>query len=326
VPELLTTSAPAGPAQTKQMIWIPGKTFMMGSDLAQYPEEGPPHSVTVDGFWIDKYTVTVDEYRQFVRETGYKTVAERSPDPAEYPDVDPAVLVPGSMVFQKATGPVPLNNIANWWSWVPGACWKHPEGPRSNVSKRGKHPVVHVAWEDVQAYATWAGKDLPTEAEWELAARGGLDGKMFPWGDDERPRNRIMTNHWQGEFPRVNLKQDGYEGTAPVGMFPPNGYGLHDVAGNVWEWTSDFFTSRHPDAVTHACCVPTNPRVVSPDGSYDLSDPGASHIPRRVIKGGSHLCAPNYCLRYRPAARQPQMVETGMAHIGFRCVVRPGAS
>jgi formylglycine-generating enzyme required for sulfatase activity len=323
--ELMASTAPPGPAPAKDMVWVPGRTFQMGSDLAQYPEEGPPHQVTVGGFWIDKYTVTVDEYRQFVRETGYKTIAERTPDPAYYPDVDPSVLVPGSMVFHKATGPVALNNLTNWWSWVPGACWKHPEGPRSNVSKRGKHPVVHVAWEDVTAYAAWAGKDLPTEAEWECAARGGLEGKMFTWGDEERPRNRIMANHWQGEFPRVNLKQDGYEGTAPVGMFPPNGYGLHDMAGNVWEWTSDFYTSRHPEAATHACCVPVNPRVVTPDGSYDQNDPGASHIPRRVIKGGSHLCAPNYCLRYRPAARQPQMVETGMAHIGFRCVVRPGA-
>jgi formylglycine-generating enzyme required for sulfatase activity len=308
------------------MVWVPGGTFTMGSDLAQYPEEGPPHPVTVDGFWIDQYQVTVEEYRQFVRATGYKTVAERTPDPAYYPNADPAALVPGSMVFQKARGPVPMNDIRNWWAWVPGACWKHPEGPRSNTAKREKHPVVHVAWEDVEAYATWAGKEIPTEAEWEYAARGGLDGALFPWGNEERPRNRIMTNHWQGEFPRVNLKQDGYEGTAPVGKFPANGYGLYDVAGNVWEWTRDFFTSKHPDAVTHACCVPQNPRVESPDGSYDLSDPGGQHIPRRVIKGGSHLCAPNYCLRYRPAARQPQMVDTGMAHIGFRCIVRPGAA
>ncbi|HZO27245.1 MAG TPA: formylglycine-generating enzyme family protein [Chloroflexota bacterium] len=319
-------SPPPGRAPSKNMVWIPGGTFLMGSDLAQYPEEGPPHQVTVDGFWIDQYAVTVDEFRQFVRATGYKTVAEQSPDPAYYPNADPAALVPGSMVFQKASGPVPLDSITNWWTWVPGACWKHPEGPRSNVAKRERHPVVHVAWEDVQAYAAWAGKEIPTEAEWEYAARGGLDGAMFTWGEEERPRKRIMANHWQGEFPYKNLKHDGYEGTAPVGSFPANGYGLYDMAGNVWEWTSDFYTSRHPEAATHACCVPTNPRIESPDGSYDLADPGGAHIPRRVIKGGSHLCAPNYCLRYRPAARQPQMVDTGMAHIGFRCVVRPGSS
>ena len=316
-------TAPPGRAPFKNMAWVPGGTFLMGSDLAQYPEEGPPHPVTVDGFWIDQYTVTVDEYRQFVRATSYKTVAERELDPAYYPNADPSMLVPGSMVFQKARGAVPLNDISNWWSWVPGACWKRPEGPRSNTAKRERHPVVHVAWEDVEAYATWAGKAIPTEAEWECAARGGLEGAMFTWGDDERPRNRIMANHWQGEFPRVNLKQDGYEGTAPVGAFPPNGYGLYDMAGNVWEWTSDFFTSRHPEAVTHACCVPQNPRVVSPDGSYDLSDPGGAHIPRRVIKGGSHLCAPNYCLRYRPAARFPEPVDTSTCHLGFRCVARP---
>ena len=306
------------------MVWIPGGTFLMGSDFEQYSEEGPPHTVTVDGFWIDQYAVTVDDFRAFVRATGYRTVAERPLDPAYYPDADPALLVPGSMVFHKTPGPVDLRDIRNWWSWVPGASWKHPEGPRSNVGKREKHPVVHVCWEDVQAYAAWAGKELPTEAEWEFAARGGLEGATYTWGDDETPRNRIMANTWQGEFPRVNLKRDGYEGTAPVGSFPANGYGLYDMAGNVWEWTSDFYTSRHPDRVEHACCVPRNPRVTSPDGSYNLADAGGAHIPRRVIKGGSHLCAPNYCLRYRPAARQPQMVETSMAHIGFRCVVRPG--
>jgi len=323
MPETRTAAALPGSPPAPTMRWIPGGPFMMGSDLAQYPEEGPPHTVTVDGFWIDQYAVTVDDFRMFVRATGYRTVAERPLDPSYYPNADPAALVPGSMVFQKPAGRVPMDHIRNWWGWVPGACWKHPEGPRSNVAKRGRHPVVHVAWEDVEAYATWAGKAIPTEAEWERAARGGLEGATFPWGNEENPKKRFMANHWQGEFPYQNLKQDGFEGTAPVGSFPANGYGLYDMAGNVWEWTSDFFTPRHPDEVSHACCVPTNPRIESPDGSYDQSDPGGAHIPRRVIKGGSHMCAPNYCLRYRPAARQPQMVETSMGHIGFRCVVRP---
>jgi sulfatase modifying factor 1 len=323
MPETRTATAPPSAPPAPNMRWIPGGSFLMGSDLAQYPEEGPPHTVTVDGFWIDQYTVTVDDFRAFVRATGYKTVAERPLDPTYYPNADPAALVPGSMVFQKPAGRVPMDHIRNWWAWVPGACWKHPEGPRSNVAKRERHPVVHVAWEDVEAYAAWAGKAIPTEAEWERAARGGLEGATFTWGNEENPKKRFMANHWQGEFPYQNLKQDGYEGTAPVGSFPANGYGLYDMAGNVWEWTSDFFTPRHSDEVSHACCVPTNPRIESPDGSYDLSDPGGAHIPRRVIKGGSHMCAPNYCLRYRPAARQPQMVETSMGHIGFRCVVRP---
>jgi formylglycine-generating enzyme required for sulfatase activity len=326
MPDTRAATAPPGTPPAPNMKWIPGGSFLMGSDLAQYPEEGPPHTVTVDGFWMDQYTVTVDDFRKFVRATGYRTVAERPLDPAYYPNADPAALVPGSMVFQKPAGRVAMDHIRNWWGWVPGACWKHPEGPRSTVAKRERHPVVHVAWEDVQAYAAWAGKEIPTEAEWERAARGGLEGAMFTWGNDENPKKRFMANHWQGEFPWQNLKQDGYEGTSPVGSFPANGYGLYDMAGNVWEWTSDFFTPRHPDDVSHACCVPTNPRVVSPDNSYDLSDPGGAHIPRRVIKGGSHMCAPNYCLRYRPAARQPQMVETSMGHIGFRCIVRPQAA
>ncbi|MGE3908238.1 MAG: formylglycine-generating enzyme family protein [Chloroflexota bacterium] len=318
-----TSTAPPGPPPAKNMKWIPGRTFWMGSDLKQYPEENPPHQVTVDGFWIDQFQVTVEEFRKFVRATGYKTVAERPLDPSYYPDLDPEQLVPGSMVFQKPKTRVTMDTINNWWSWVPGASWKNPEGPGSNVNKREKHPVVHVCWEDVAAYAAWAGKEIPTEAEWELAARGGLEGAMFTWGNEENPKGRYMANHWQGEFPYQNLRKDGYEGTAPVGSFPANGYGLYDMAGNVWEWTSDFFTPRHPDQMSHACCMPTNPRVISADASYDLNDPGSSHIPRRVIKGGSHLCAPNYCLRYRPSARQPQMVESSMAHIGFRCIVRP---
>jgi formylglycine-generating enzyme required for sulfatase activity len=304
------------------MTWIPGGTFLMGTDHELYPEEGPPHTVTVDGFWMDEHQVTVAEFRQFVKATGYVTVAERPLDPAYYPNADPSLLVPGSLVFHKTRGPVDLTVMRNWWSYVPGASWLHPEGPQSNAGGRERHPVVHVAWEDVQAYAAWAGKELPSESEWEFAARGGLEGAFYTWGNEFAPRGKMMANCWQGEFPWQNLLQDKYEGTAPVGSFPPNGYGLFDMAGNVWEWTSDFYMPRHPDEVMHACCVPSNPRIESPEMSYDSLAVGGSHIPRRVIKGGSHLCAPNYCLRYRPAARQPQMVDTSMAHIGFRCIIR----
>jgi formylglycine-generating enzyme required for sulfatase activity len=304
------------------MAWIPGGEFTMGSDFAGYEEEWPPHRVAVDGFWMDRHTVTVGQFRQFVKETHYVTVAERPLDPEYYPNADPALLVPGSLVFQRTKGPVDLRVMRNWWRYVPGANWRRPRGPRSNNDGRDRHPVVHVCWEDVAAYAAWAGKELPTEAEWEFAARGGLEDATYTWGEEFAPDGRMMANTWQGEFPWENLKLDGYEGTAPVGSFPPNGYGLHDMAGNVWEWTSDFYTQSHEGNGHHACCVPSNPRVLSPEGSFDTNDPGGAHIPRRVIKGGSHLCAPNYCLRYRPAARQPQMVETGMAHIGFRCVVR----
>ncbi len=304
------------------MAWIPGGTFLMGSNLPDYREEWPPHEVTVDGFWMDEHTVTVAEFRRFVKDSDYVTVAERPLDPAYYPGVDPAALVPGSMVFRKTTGPVDLRAMSNWWRYVPGADWMHPAGPGSNTNGLDRHPVVHVAWEDVGAYAAWAGKELPTEAEWEFAARGGLEGAIYTWGEEFAPGGRMMANTWQGEFPWQNLLQDKHEGTAPVGSFRANGYGLFDMAGNVWEWTSDFYTQDH-EGEFHSCCSPENPRVLSPDSSYDTTNPGGAHIPRRVIKGGSHLCAPNYCLRYRPAARQPQMVETGMAHIGFRCIIRP---
>ena len=315
-------SAPGTPP-AKNMRWIPGGTFLMGSDLADYPEENPAHQVSVAGFWMDRQPVTVFEFRRFVQATGYVTVAEQPLDPAYYPDIDPAALVAGSLVFHRTAGPTDLSSIHHWWSYVPGADWMHPEGPGSTIRGRELHPVVHVAWDDIAAYAAWAGKELPSEAEWEFAARGGLEGATYNWGEEFAPGGRLMANTWQGEFPWQNLKTDGYEGTSPVGSFRPNGYGLVDMAGNVWEWTADFYTHRHPDEPMNGCCVPTNPRVMSPDRSFDASDPGAAHIPRRVIKGGSHLCAPNYCWRYRPAARQAQMVETAMAHIGFRCVVRP---
>jgi formylglycine-generating enzyme required for sulfatase activity len=222
-------------------------------------------------------------------------------------------------VFQKTAGPVDLRDFRNWWAYVPGASWEHPEGPQSDLAGRERHPVTHVAYEDATAYAEWAGKELPTEAEWEYAARGGVEGAVYTWGNEFAPRGRMMANTWQGEFPWQNQRLDGYEGTAPVGSFRANGYGLYDMAGNVWEWTSDFFTPRHADEVEEACCVPVNPRVDSVEAAGALL---GEPIPRRVIKGGSHLCAPNYCLRYRPAARQAEAVDTSTCHIGFRCIVR----
>jgi formylglycine-generating enzyme len=302
------------------MAAIPGGTFAMGSNDF-YPEEAPAHAVSVDGFWMDEHPVTAAEYRRFVRETKYVTVAERPLDPEHYPDAKPELLVPGSLVFRKTAGPVDLGDFSNWWEYVPGTTWRRPGGPGTTINGRDHHPVVQIACEDAEAYAGWAGKELPTEAEWEFAARGGLEGSIFAWGDEHFPDGNAMANSWQGEFPWQNLKADGFEGTSPVGSFPPNGYGLYDMTGNVWEWTADWYTARHPDEVDSPCCVPHNPRVSSPDTSYQLGRPG-EHFPRRVIKGGSHLCAPNYCLRYRPAARQAQMVDTSMAHLGFRCVVR----
>jgi formylglycine-generating enzyme required for sulfatase activity len=303
----------------KQMRWVDPGVFAMGSEDF-YPEEGPVHGVELDGFWIDEHPVTVAEFRRFVKATGYATCAERKPDPEAYPDADPALLVPGSLVFRMTRGPVDLRDVRNWWEWTPGAFWRRPEGPASNVGGRELHPVVHVAVEDAEAYASWAGKRLPTEAEWEYAARGGLEGAVFPWGNDFAPRGRMMANTWQGEFPWQNLSLDGYERTSPVKRFPANGYGLYDVAGNVWEWTADYFTPGHPGDVTKPCCVPRNPRVQAPDPADEPAQP-SPQIPRRVIKGGSHLCAPNYCLRYRPAARQAEAVDTSTSHIGFRCVL-----
>jgi sulfatase modifying factor 1 len=304
----------------KGMSRVPGGTFSMGSHDF-YPEERPVRRVAVDGFWMDEHPVTNAQFRRFVKDTGYVTVAERQLDPEEYPDADPSLLVPGSLVFHKTRGPVDLRNVGNWWSYLPGACWRHPEGEGSNLGGRERHPVVHVAHEDAETYARWAGKELPTEAEWEFAARGGLEGKTYAWGDEFSPRGKMMANTWQGQFPWQNLKTDRYEGTSPVKTYPPNGYGLYDVTGNVWEWTSDYFSIPPSEEATGPCCIPKNPRVDSAESSHAVGQPG-EHIPRRVIKGGSHLCAPNYCLRYRPAARQGEAVDTSTSHLGFRCIAR----
>jgi formylglycine-generating enzyme required for sulfatase activity len=305
------------------MIEIPAGRFRMGA-TDFYPEEAPVREIEVHAFAIDRGPVTVAQFARFIEHTGYVTLAERPPDPATYPDADPALLREGSVVFHPTRGPVPMHDPMRWWAYVPGACWQHPWGPASDNSRRAEHPVTHVAHEDADAYARWAGKQLPSEAEWEYAARGGIDGASFAWGEDERPGGELMANHWQGEFPWHNTGAKGWRGTTPVGLFPVNGYGLHDITGNVWEWTSDYYSTRGPGAETPSspCCKPPlNPRSESPDASYDVAPSGAD-IPRRVIKGGSHLCAPSYCLRYRPAARQPEAVDTSTSHIGFRCIIR----
>jgi len=309
----------------QDMVWIAGGTFLMGSDR-HYPEEAPAHNVKVDGFWIDPYTVTNDDFKRFVRETGYVTLAEKPAKAEDYPGAKPELLEPSSVVFKRPTTTVDMRNAYNWWTYVKGADWRHPRGPGTSTHGLGRHPVVHVAYEDAEAYAAWAGKELPTEAEWEFAARGGLAGAQYAWGEEFNPGGKPMANTWQGRFPYENLLEDGYEWTAPVGRFPPNGYGLFDMAGNVWEWTTDWYATTHEaDLNAPACCVPRNPRGPKVEASYDPHQP-QFRVPRKVIKGGSFLCADSYCRRYRPAARRPQMVDTGMSHIGLRCVVRPQRS
>ncbi len=303
------------------MVEIPAGRFRMGS-IDFYADEGPVREVAVDGFAIQRGPVTVAQFARFVDETGYVTFAERPPDAADYPDANPALLVPGSAVFQPTAGPVELNDPGRWWAYVPGADWRHPWGPTSDTAGREDHPVTHVTYEDADAYATWVGATLPSEAEWEYAARGGLDGSVFAWGDEQHPDGELLANFWQGEFPWRNTGARRWRGTSPVGLFGPNGYGLHDVTGNVWEWTTDYYARQGAGSESPGspCCAPpVNPRVQTPDASFDLGAPGA-HIPRRVVKGGSHLCAPNYCLRYRPAARHPEAIDTSTSHIGFRCI------
>ncbi|QIG52644.1 formylglycine-generating enzyme family protein [Nordella sp. HKS 07] len=300
------------------MLWIPGGTFLMGSDH-HYPEEAPSHKVSVGGFWMDARAVTNDEFSRFVEATGYITSAEKPADPRDYPGAKPELLAPSSVVFKKAAQRVDLTNRYNWWIYVRGADWRHPRGPASSIKGLGDHPVVHVAYEDVEAYAKWAGKDIPTEAEWEFAARGGLEGAEYCWGNDFTPDGQHLANTWQGEFPWQNKLEDGYEWTAPVGSFPANGYGLHDMAGNVWEWTSDWYQTH--GSIDSPCCTLENPRGGTREASIATDQPEIK-IPRKVMKGGSYLCAPNYCRRYRPAARMAQPIDTSTCHLGFRCILR----
>jgi formylglycine-generating enzyme required for sulfatase activity len=304
----MTVSARGVAARARHdTVVVPGGEFRMGSDQF-YPEEGPVRTAVVRRLEVDQHPVTNAQFRRFVTATGYVTGAERAPDPADFPDADPAELVPGSLVFRPTTGPVPLDDWTRWWRWVPGADWRHPEGSGSTLHGRERHPVVHVGYEDAAAYAAWAGRRLPTEAEWEHAARGGLDQAVYAWGDDPEPRGRVMANRWFGRFPWENLHPHGFEGTSPVKRFPANGLGLYDVTGNVWEWTSTGWPDpgNRPAEAPHSCCAPQSPAL--------------SEHTRRVIKGGSHLCAPSYCLRYRPAARQGQEVRSTTGHVGFRCV------
>jgi sulfatase modifying factor 1 len=302
------------------MVRIAGGTFRMGSDR-HYADEAPAHLVAVDAFWIDTVPVTNREFRRFVRATGYVTFAEIVPDPKDYPGALPHMLRAGSLVFNPPKHAVGTDNWSQWWTFKFGANWKRPYGPRSSIGGLDDHPVIHVAYRDALAYAEWAGKDLPTEAEWEFAARGGLDGAEFGWGDEFTSGGKPMANTWQGAFPYQNLKLDGYERTSPATAFPPNGYGVYDMIGNVWEWTTDWYSTKHEGDAAKACCIPQNPRGGREDASYDPCMPNI-RIPRKVLKGGSHLCAPNYCRRYRPAARHPEPVDTSTSHVGFRCVVR----
>jgi formylglycine-generating enzyme required for sulfatase activity len=308
----------------EDMVWVPGGTFRMGSDK-HYFEERPVHRVTVDGFWMDRYLVTNERFAAFVRATGYQTFAETVPHAADYPGALPELLFAGSLVFVQPDGPVDLSHVTNWWRYIAGADWKHPGGPDTSIAGLEQHPVVHVTFADAEAFASWERKELPTEAEWEFAARGRLDDVPFAWGTDFMPKDRHMANTWQGRFPTEHHCTDGYERTSPIGAFPANGYGLFDMIGNVWEWTTDWYQPRHPREQVKACCIPLNPRGPRAEDSYDPDQPSI-RIPRKVLKGGSHLCAPNYCRRYRPAARYPEPVDTSTSHVGFRCILRQTAT
>jgi sulfatase modifying factor 1 len=305
-------------AAPEGMVFVPGGLFRMGSDEF-YPEEAPSRLVRVDGFLIDAAPVTNAQFARFVAATAHRTFAEVAPDPADYPGMDPALAQAGSLVFVPPAAIANLYDASQWWRWTLGADWRHPLGPGSDLEGLDEHPVVHVSFGDAQAYAAWAGKALPTEAEWEFAARGGLDAAAYAWGDELSPGGRQMANTWQGAFPLQNDLFDGWARTSPVGAFAPNGYGLHDMIGNVWEWTADWYAATVA-AQVGPCCAPANPQGGAKAGSHDLRDP--ARTPRRVIKGGSHLCAPNYCQRYRPAARHAETIDTTTSHIGFRCVMR----
>ena len=315
-------ATPQSSPTPKGMVWIPGGKFTMGSqDDSSRKNEGPPHSVEVDGFWIDQSPVTNEEFEKFIKATGYITTAERKPTwdelkkqlPPDTAKPDDSVLVAGSMVFTPSNGPVDLQDMASFWRWVPGASWKHPEGPGSSLKGRMNHPVVQVSWFDAEAYAKWAGKRLPTEAEWEFASRGGLEQKKFPWGNEAMPGGKFMANTWQGEFPYKNTGEDGFVGTAPIKSFPPNGYGLYDMVGNVWQWVSDWY---RPDTFAQRADELSCHNPTGPSKSWSPINPTQEE---RVTKGGSFLCHISYCESYRPSARRGTPPDTGMSHIGFRC-------
>jgi formylglycine-generating enzyme len=303
----LNRAAPPGPAP-EDMVWIPGGQFWMGDP--SLPDAQPLHLVYVDGFWMDRTEVTNAQFARFVGATHYVTVAERQPNPRDFPNVPPDQLKPFSPVFTPPSGPVDLHDPSQWWQPVAGADWRHPEGPQSNIDGRENHPVVHVCWFDAVAYAEWAGKRLPTEAEWEFAARGGLDRKPYCWGDELMPGGKHQANIWQGHFPDVNTAEDGFRGMAPVASFPPNGYGLYDMAGNAWEWCADWY---RPDYYQ------MSPRR-NPRGPSESLDPAEPEQRKRVQRGGSFLCCDQYCTRYRAGARGKGAVDSGASHVGFRCV------
>jgi formylglycine-generating enzyme len=299
---------------------LPGGEFPMGSEYF-YPEERPRRRVCVDAFWIDETPVTNRQFAAFVAATGYRTFAETPPDPADYPGMPPELAKAGSLVFEAPRARVNLHDVGQWWKFRFGANWFQPLGEGSSIAGLEDHPVVHIAYADADAYATWAGKSLPTEAEWEYAARGGLDTE-FAWGEELAPNGRMLANYWQGEFPHSNRMLDGWDRTSPVRSFPPNAYELYDMIGNVWEWTSDWYALPHTQKkAPGGCCIPANPRGGTQQQSYDPGMPSI-RIGRKVLKGGSHLCAPNYCQRYRPAARYAQPIDTSTSHVGFRCIVR----
>ena len=310
----IASACATSPATPPGMIRIPGGTFHMGCADCGMPDAQPVHRVAVDPFWMDETPVTNKQFAEFVAATGYVTVAERIPDPKDYPGVPVENLVPGSACFRPPSRAVPLDNPNAWWTYQPGASWKRPEGPASGIESKDDHPVVHIAWDDAQAYATWAGKRLPTEAEYEFAARGGQDGKHFAWGDELKPGGAWPANIWQGHFPSQDTGEDGYKSTSPVKAFPPNGFGLYDVGGNVWQWCADWY---RPDYFAQFDAQGT---VRNPRGPADSVDPQEPGIPKRVQKGGSFLCSDQYCARYRVGSRGKGAVDSGGTNVGFRCV------
>jgi formylglycine-generating enzyme required for sulfatase activity len=304
----------AGTSEESGMVWIPEGRFEMGCGNCQLSDALPLHRVDLSGFWMDQTPVTNREFKKFVRTTGYRTVAERPLQPKDYPDVPPDKLVSGSAVFAPPERVDSLDDALQWWRYVAGASWQHPEGPSTQIDERWDHPVVHIAYSDAAAYCAWAGKRLPTEAEYEYAARGGLKGKRYAWGDELKPGGRWPANIWQGKFPSENSLADGFARTSPVRSFPPNGYGLYDISGNVWHWTADWY---RPDTYARDAAqgIVRNPQ--GPDSSLDPSEP---NISKRVQRGGSFLCSDHYCTRYLVGSRGKGAVDSAGSNVGFRCV------